>query len=47
MAWGCSRIPNAEKLAIIWAKILKIWAKYTANITCNEVVPIFQIEAKQ
>jgi len=49
MAWGCrrcGRIPNAEKLAIIWAKILKIWAKYTATFTCNEVVSIFQTEAK-
>jgi len=30
-AWGCrgcGRIPNAEKLAIIGAKVFKIWAKY-------------------
>jgi len=35
-AWGCrgcGRIPNAEKLVIIWAKIFKIWAKYTATFT--------------
>jgi len=43
---GCGRIPNAEKLAIIRAKIFKIWAKYTATITRNEVVSIFQTEAK-
>jgi len=37
-AWGCRgccRIPNAEKLAIIWAKFFKIWAKYTATFTCK------------
>jgi len=34
-AWGCGRIPNAEKLAIIWAKMFKIWAKYTATFTCK------------
>jgi len=48
-AWGCKgcgRIRNAGKLAIIWAKIFKIWAKYTATFTCNEVVSIFQTEAK-
>jgi len=48
-AWGCKgcgRIPNPEKLAIIWAKIFKIWAKYTATFTCNAVVSIFQTEAK-
>jgi len=36
-AWGCrgcGRIPNAEKLAIIRAKIFKIWEKYTAAFTC-------------
>ena len=32
---GCGRIPNAEKLAIIRAKIFKIWAKYTATFTCK------------
>jgi len=49
MAWGCrgcGRIPNAEKLAIIRAKMFKIWAKYTATFACNEVVPFFQTEAK-
>jgi len=40
-------VPNAEKLTIIRAKIFKIWAKYTATFTCNEVVSIFQTEAKQ
>jgi len=37
-AWGCrgcGRIPNAEKLAIIWAKIFKFWAKYTATFACK------------
>jgi len=37
-AWGCrgcGRIPNAEKLAIIRAKIFKIWAKDTATFTCK------------
>ena len=37
-AWGCrgyGRIPNTEKLAIIWAKNFKIWAKYTATFTCK------------
>jgi len=34
-AWGCSRIPNAKKLAIIQAKMFKIWAKYTAAFTCK------------
>jgi len=43
-AWGCGRMPNAEKLAIIREKIFKIWAKCTATFTCNEVVPIFQTE---
>jgi len=42
---GCGRIPNTEKLAIIRAKNFKIWAKYTATFTCNEVVSIFQTEA--
>jgi len=42
---GSGRIPNAEKLAIIWAKIFKIWAKYTATFAC-EVVSIFQTKAK-
>jgi len=45
-AWECrrcGRIPNAEKLAIIWAKIFKIWAKYTATFTCNEVVYISKL----
>jgi len=49
MAWGCrgrGRIPNAEKLAIIWAKIFKIWETFTATFTCNEVKSIFQTEAK-
>jgi len=32
---GCGRIPNPEKLAIIRAKIFKIWAKYTATFTCK------------
>jgi len=32
---GCGHIPNAEKLAIIWAKIFNIWAKYTATFTCK------------
>jgi len=45
-AWGCGRIPNTEKLATIRAKIFKIWAKYAATFTCNEVVSIFQTEAK-
>ena len=48
-AWGCrgcGRIPNAENLATIWAKIFKILAKYTATFTCIEVVSIFQTEAK-
>jgi len=44
--WGCGCIPNAEKLAIIRAKILKIWAKYTATFACNEAVSILQAEAK-
>ena len=35
MAWGCSHNPNPEKLAIMWAKIFKIWAKYTATFTCK------------
>jgi len=38
MAWecrGCGRIPNAEKLAVIRAKIFKIWAKYSAAFTCK------------
>ena len=35
-AWGCGRILNAEKLANIWAKIFKIWAKYTATFTCKQ-----------
>jgi len=35
-----------KKLAIIPAKIMKIWAKYTATFTCNEGVSIFQTEAK-
>ena len=38
MAWGCrgcGRILNAEKLAIIWAKTFKIWAKYAATFTCK------------
>jgi len=30
---GCGRIPNAEKLAFIRAKILNIWAKYAASFT--------------
>jgi len=30
-------------LAIIRAKIFKIWAKCTATFTCNEVVSIFQL----
>ena len=30
-AWGCGRIPNAEKLAITQAKIFIIWAKYAAT----------------
>jgi len=37
-AWGCrgcGHIPNAVKLAIIWAKVFKIWAKYTATFTCK------------
>jgi len=34
-AWGCSRIPNAEKLVIIREKNFKIWAKYTATFTCK------------
>jgi len=37
-AWGCrgcGRIPNTKKLAIIWAKIFKIWAKYTATFACK------------
>jgi len=38
---GCGRIPNAEKLANIQAKIFKIWAKYTATFTCNEIVFYF------
>jgi len=49
MAWGrrgCGHIPNAEKLAIIRSKNLKIWAKYTATFTCNEAVSILQIAAK-
>jgi len=46
MAWGCGRIPNTEKLTIILAKIFKIWAEYAATFTCNEVVSIFQTEAK-
>jgi len=36
MAWGCrecGRIPNAGKLAVIRAKILKIWANFTATFT--------------
>jgi len=33
--WRCGRIPNAEKLAIIWAKIFNIWAKHTATFTCK------------
>jgi len=32
---GCSRVPNAEKLAIIRAKIFNFWAKYTATFTRN------------
>jgi len=32
-AWGCSRIPKAEKVAIIREKIFNIWAKYTATFT--------------
>jgi len=49
MAWGCSRIPNPEKFAIIRAKIFNIWAKYTATFTCSqsEVVFIFPTKAKQ
>jgi len=38
MAWGCrggGHIPNTEKLAIIRAKIFKIWAKYSAAFTCK------------
>ena len=49
MAWGCrggGHIPNTEKLAIIRAKIFKIWAKYSAAFTCSEVVSIFQTETK-
>jgi len=37
-AWGCrgcGRIPNAEKMAIIWAKFSKVWAKYTVIFTCK------------
>jgi len=37
-AWeckGCSRIPNAGKLAIIRAKTLNFWANYTATFTLN------------
>jgi len=30
---GCGRIPKAEKLAIIRAKIFNIWAKHTAAFT--------------
>ena len=35
-AWGCrgcGRIPNDGKLGIFWAKILNIWANYTATFT--------------
>jgi len=41
-AWGCGRIPNAEKSVNIWAKIFNIWEKYAATFTC-EVVSIFPI----
>ena len=44
-----SRIPNAEKLAIIEAKILNIWAKCAAPFTYSrksEVVSIFPTKAK-
>jgi len=37
-AWGCmrcGRIPNTENLAIIWAKMFEIWAKYIATFTCK------------
>jgi len=26
---------NAEKLAIFWAKVFRLWAKYTATFTCK------------
>ena len=37
-AWrctGCDRIPNAEKLAFIRAKIFNIWSKSKATFTCK------------
>jgi len=43
MAWGCT-----EALAIIRAKIFKIWAKYSLQLHSHvsEIGPIFQTEAK-
>jgi len=43
---GCGRIPNTEKLATIWAKIFKIWAKCTAIFTCKWGTVYFPTKAK-
>jgi len=49
-AWGCSRIPNAGKLAIILENCLIIWANYAATFTFkwgSVYVAIVHVRGKQ
>jgi len=46
MAWGCGRIPKAEKLAIIRAKFFNIWESMQLHSRVSEAVSISPTEAK-
>jgi len=49
-AWGCKgcgRIPNTEKLEIIWAKFLTFEQSIQLNSCVSEVVSIFPNKVKQ